>query len=375
MRYPTGTLAVALALILVGSVLASGATLGGVAGPAQTTAQADDEPAEPVTQETAYLRVVHASPDAPAVNVSLDNETVVSDLGFGNDSEYLQIESGDYRLTISAAGTDEVVYEANITVESRAVTTVAASGEVGENATVPFSPLFVRDDALTPAEGDAAVAVAHLSPDAPEVDIVTEGGTVIAENVTYGTVTDYVTVPAGDYTLEIRAATADNDGEVVDTVDVSLDEGSAYTAYAIGYFGADADENDSVGNETETPMDNETETPPADDNQTETPMDNETETPSADDTAPDGEPFQVSLVADATTDVTLPSEREPADDNETETPMDNETETPMDNGTESPSDDATETPDDGTESPPPTATETPAANETETSTETETGDV
>ncbi|QZX98440.1 DUF4397 domain-containing protein [Halobaculum rubrum] len=277
---PIKTLAVAFVMILAGSVVVSGAALGGLAGAAPAAMQqATDGPS---TQETSYLRVVHASADAPAVDVALDNETILSGVELGEASDYLEVAAGEHRLTITAADSGDVVYDANVSVEPRSVTTIAASGEVSENASQSFAPLFIRDDALQPAEGEAAVAVAHFSPDAPTVDVTVEGtDTVIADNVSYAGVSDYMTVPAGEYTLEIREATADNNGSVVTTVDVSLENGSAYTAYAVGYLDA---ENAS------------------------------------------GPGFQLSLAEDATTSVTLPSDADGG--NETEMPA-NETETPM----------------------------------------------
>ena len=308
---PTTTLAVAFVIILAGSVVVSGATLGGLAGATPAAMQAADGPS---TQETSYLRVVHASADAPAVDVALDNETVVSGIELGEASDYLEVAAGEYRLTITAAESGDVVYDANVSIEARSVTTIAASGEVSENASQAFAPLFIRDDALQPAEGEAAVAVAHLSPDAPTVDVTVEGAdTVIADNVSYAGVSDYVTVPAGEYTLEVREATADNNGSVVTTVDVSVANGSAYTAYAVGYLEAD---NAS------------------------------------------GPGFQVSLANDATTSVTLPSDAD--EGNETEIPA-NETEMPA-NETETPV--STELPEE-TETAEGTETES-SSNETET---------
>jgi len=357
-------------MILVGSVVLSGAALGGVPGAAEATLQEDAQAEEPATQQTSYLRVVHASADAPAVDVAVDGETVVSGLELGNASDYLPVEAGQHELTITTADGGDVVYESNVTLDARAATTVAASGGVSEDAAQPFSPLFIRDDALAPSEGEAAVAVAHLSPDAPTVDITVESSdAVVAENVSTGDVTDYMTVPAGDYTLEVREATADNNGSVVTTVDVSLDEGSAYTAYAVGSLGA-ANESET-GNETETPAaGNETEMP-ADGNETEMPAaGNETEMPADGNETPaagneSDSSFQIALTPDATAEIALPSEAGAAAGNETETPAaGNETETPSaGNETETPSaGDETETPAAGNE------TETPAAGTgTETS--------
>ncbi|MFB6171437.1 MAG: DUF4397 domain-containing protein, partial [Haloarculaceae archaeon] len=59
-------------------------------------------------------------------------------------------------------------------------------------------------------------------------------GTVLADDVDFQNSSGYVTVPAGDYTVEIREATPGNDGTVLATVDLSLESGMAYTALARG---------------------------------------------------------------------------------------------------------------------------------------------
>lgn len=47
------------------------------------------------------------------------------------------------------------------------------------------------------------------------------------------------TVPAGDYTLEVRPATADDDGAVATTVGVSVEGGTVYSAITAGYLSPD----------------------------------------------------------------------------------------------------------------------------------------
>lgn len=225
-------LVVLVSIALVGSVMAFGA----VAQSAQESDEtADDE------QATSYLRVVHASPDAPAVNVSVDNETVLSDVPFGAVSDYLSLQAGTYNVTVAAAeDPDTVVFEGEVTLDPASVTTLAASGEISEDAATSFEPVLISDTAVEPGDNESAVRVVHLSPDAPTVDITAaDGEVVLADNVSFQNASDYVTVPAGDYTVEIRAATEDNDGEVVTTVDVSLENGTAYSAMAVGYLNPD----------------------------------------------------------------------------------------------------------------------------------------
>ena len=319
--------AVVLAAVLGGGALIVGAQDAPQDGPATQENETD-------RQSTTYLRVVHASPDAPAVDVYVDNESVLTDVPFGEVSDYQTLAGGTRNVTITAAGDREaVVFDGTVTLDPRSVNTLAATGQVdGEEST--FLPVLYRDDALEPGADEAALSVVHLSPDAPAVDVTTEDGTVLAENVTFRNASDYATVPAGDYTVEIREATPDADGEVLLSQSVSLEGGAAYSAMGIGLASADAEqpatetppgvtETDAPTetNETEAPPEtNETEAPPEATetealpgaNETETGVGPGTETPAAGEPVAEAQqiaqPFQVLLTEDATISVSLPSE-------------------------------------------------------------------
>jgi hypothetical protein len=166
--------AVLLVPILIGGVMAVGPLA------------SNHVPAESTDQSTTHLRVAHASADAPAVDVYLDNESVVTNASFGDVTDYLTLEAGTYNLTITAAGDREaVVYEENVTLEPRTAMTVAASGGVTEGAEPAFAPRAFTDNPLTPGANDSAVRVAHLSADAPAVDVTTANGSVGAFDSAY----------------------------------------------------------------------------------------------------------------------------------------------------------------------------------------------
>lgn len=219
---PIRLLVVTLTAVLVASVMLSGAMV----------AAAQEQPEEPGQAE---LRVVHASPDAPAVDVYLDGELTLENVSYTQSSDYLTVDPGTYTVAVTPAGEpDNVVFEADLEVGEGA-TTVVVGGEVAEGGE-PLTPLVLTDDAQ-PADNETAVRLAHLSPDAPAVDVtVNETGAVLFDDVEYGTATEYVTVPAGDYTLEVRAATDSNDGDIVQEIDVTVEGGDAYTAVATGYL-------------------------------------------------------------------------------------------------------------------------------------------
>jgi hypothetical protein len=187
-----------------------------------------------VQDDEAQVRVAHVSPDAPAVDVLVDGDPVLEDVEFGTVSDYLNVSAGEHEVVIQTSENESVVFEETVTLEAGTQTTIAATGEVGEET---FEARIYEDDFEQPADDEASARLIHASPDAPAVDVtVVDSDTVLFDNVTFGNASDYETVPAGDYELEVRAATEDNDGDVVATVNVTLENGTAHTAFAAGYL-------------------------------------------------------------------------------------------------------------------------------------------
>lgn len=234
----TRTVAVGLALLVAASFgVGSVASLDGAV--ASTAQDAEGESAE--------VRIAHMSPDAPAVDVRVDNETAFQDLEFGDVTEFVELEPGDRQVTIVTAENETVVFDGTVSVRANESYTVTAAGEVSENGTQAFAPVVLRTDPAVPSGNDSAVRVAHFSPDAGPVDVtVADSDAVLADNLTFGNATEYVTVPSGAYEIEVRAAAEDNNGTVVATFNESLLDGSAYTAFAAGYAAPD----EAPGNES-----------------------------------------------------------------------------------------------------------------------------
>ncbi|MCU4740202.1 DUF4397 domain-containing protein [Natronoglomus mannanivorans] len=93
-----------------------------------------------------------------------------------------------------------------------------------------------EEDEKRPAEMPAdppetGIRAAHFSPDAPNVDIYLAGN-VVLEDVPYRTVSDYLPVDAGTYPVKITAA-GDPETVVFDQ-EVTVEQGTIYSAYAIG---------------------------------------------------------------------------------------------------------------------------------------------
>jgi hypothetical protein len=183
----------------------------------------------------ARVRVVHASPDAPAVDVWV-NDTIVafSNAPFTGITDYAELEEGTYNVKVVPTGaTEPVVIEADLDLMAGTDYTVVAV-----NTLDMIEPIVLVDNNSTPAAGKAHVRFVHASPDAPSVDIaVADGGPVLFGNVAFKEVGDYLPVDAGTYDLEVRLA---GTMDVVLTVPgLSLADQTVYTVFAMGLAGGE----------------------------------------------------------------------------------------------------------------------------------------
>jgi hypothetical protein len=186
-------------------------------------------------REFAVIRVAHFSPDAPNVDVYVDDHRLLADVPFGAVSEYLSLYPGRYGVTITAAGDPHTVaFDGHVSLAPGTDYTVAAIGELSEGT---FRPLTLVDDNSDVPDGEARVRVVHASPDAPAVDVtVGDGETTLVDDLPFGEATAALTVPAGDYDLEIRPA---DGGDPVAEIPATFEDGGVYTALAAGYLTPD----------------------------------------------------------------------------------------------------------------------------------------
>lgn len=189
--------------------------------------------ATPVGAADAMVRVVHASPDAPAVDVYVDGQRAISNLSYTQGTNYTMLPEGQHQVQVFAAGTGPggtAVIAAPVTLQGgRAYTIVAA------NVLAKIEPLVIPDDLTPPAAGKAHIRVIHASPDAPAVDVAVQGGPVPFKNAAFKAATPYTPVDAGTYTFEVRPTGTTT--AVLTTSPTALAAGRLYTVFAMGQVG------------------------------------------------------------------------------------------------------------------------------------------
>ncbi len=201
---------------------------------------------------TAQLQVVHASADAPDVNVLVNGEVPAGLAGvpFQAASPYLELEAGTIDAAVNAILADgsevEVLTAPGLALEADIAYTVIAAGStsnlLGDADANPLQ-LFLLTRPVEETIDGVRIQVLHGSPSAPEVDVYVsapdaELGTVTPATFAFGGVLDLGTVPADEYRIRITLEGVDT--VVFDSGAVALPNGSDLSIIAVDNFGPGA---------------------------------------------------------------------------------------------------------------------------------------
>ncbi len=195
----------------------------------------EDTTTNPTSMGTATVLVSHASPDAPAVDLLVDNVVVGTGLTFPNNTGYLTVNAGTRNVKVRVSGTTTNVIDANLPIAANTNYTVFAVDSVAKLSTV-----ILTDDLSAPAAGKAHVRFVHLSPNAPAVDIALQGGAVVFPNTAFKGSTVFTPLDAGTYNLEVRLAGSST--VVLSLPNVTFADGGIYTVFARGFVNGAANQ-------------------------------------------------------------------------------------------------------------------------------------
>lgn len=188
------------------------------------------------------VRVVHASPDADPVDVYLTSptadlllETPIT-LAFEDDAGPLEVAGGNYRVRVTLENDPDVVFDSGTIALPAGADILAAA--VSNTATGP-SPisLLVNTGAdqfeILDSATTADVRVGHVSPDAPDVDVVVDDafGAPAVEDLMYTQVTPYLNLVPGDYNFKV-VDSATQSVQAID-LDATLAIGTRTSVFAV----------------------------------------------------------------------------------------------------------------------------------------------
>jgi len=204
-------------VIMMLFVLAIGATI---------TAQAQGNP---------RLRLVHASPDAPAADVYVDNDLFFQNIPFTNVTAYRTLTAGEHRIRIFVAGTPpqgQAVIDATFSFGGNQDYTMVAMGQVGGIALQLFP-----DDNRTPNAGQAKIRIIQASPNLQPVNVcLVELNQCVTNDLAFKNASGYTAVSTGSYNVQLRPP---GTNEVLFTSNFGFEDRFVYTLFIMGLWQAE----------------------------------------------------------------------------------------------------------------------------------------
>ena len=216
--------------------------------------------------QTARLQVIHNSADLAAdpVDVYLWNGTTNSlvvkldDFAFRQATPFVDVPAGDSLAVIFAGSTSTSETDQAITtipvgaLAENEKYVVFANGVVDPNsyAANPDSKstafgLLVKAPAKEISSDSTKIQffVLHGATDAPTVDVIARDVATLVDNAAYGDITDYISVPAASYILDVTPGSDNNTIVASFQADLRGLAGGSAVVFASGFLDPTANQN------------------------------------------------------------------------------------------------------------------------------------
>lgn len=197
-----------------------------IPSPSPTALPIPPTDSDPTTR--AELRVVHASPDLPAVNLYLDGASIGRGFALGQfHASPLNFAAGRYTLRVlpadTASGQAESYLDYTLDLAPRDKVLALITG------TMDDLRISLYEENLDPLpENTARVTVINAIPRGPGIALQ-EANQTLLRDLYFGMVSDPIEVPAGQHTFDFVAGP-----DQVAAADIRLSERFAYTFLVVG---------------------------------------------------------------------------------------------------------------------------------------------
>ncbi len=199
------------------------------AGPARAAENADNN---------AFVRVVHAAPAAPNVDVYVDDTKLLTSFAFGTATDYVPLAAGSHTIKVTPAGqpVGSAVITGSATVTAGSYYTIAAIGNTNP-AVTPSLVVFSDDNSVE--TGKAKVRVYHLSDNAGKVAVAAApGASPVIPSLEFKNASGYLAVAPGAYTFEVTLLDKNN-AKV--TTPATLELHKVTSVFALGEVGGNGE--------------------------------------------------------------------------------------------------------------------------------------
>jgi hypothetical protein len=193
-----------------------------------------------MTPGMARARLTNAAWDAGALDLSVTGgDTLFSDVGFGDGSDYVDLSPGTYSVDLRGEEDRVLGTVADVAIEPARAYDLVAIGQLADESITLLTLVTTVDPTCAEALGitgtaeDACVRLTHAAPDSAGTDVYINDS-LVAQNLEYGSATEFVAVPAGEGRVFKVTATSAPIEEAIIEADLTLDAGQAYEVLVTG---------------------------------------------------------------------------------------------------------------------------------------------
>ncbi|WP_316770445.1 DUF4397 domain-containing protein [Pedobacter frigiditerrae] len=152
--------------------------------------------------ETAFtaVSVFNASPTFSTYDVYLnESKANAAALPFGGGLNYTKIAPGSYNIKFTTSGRPESLLTKSITLLQNTYFSYFLI-----NRSSGLDGLLLTDDLSATSTTNAFVRFINLSPDAPALDLVINGGATVTTNKLFKEASTYTSLTAGTFTFDVK---------------------------------------------------------------------------------------------------------------------------------------------------------------------------
>ena len=177
------------------------------------------------------VRVVHASPDAPAIDILVDGQPLAQGVAFGSASEYAALSPGDHQVQVVPTDGGAPIIDQTATFDGWTSNILAVVGQLANIQLLTNTVDISEIDA-----GQARLRVVNAVPDAPAIDMGVSGtDDPMVDGVQFPNPSDYQNVNPGTYDLDVR--NSDSGETLLAAPGIQIEAGQVYDLFALGQAG------------------------------------------------------------------------------------------------------------------------------------------
>ncbi|MGL4730264.1 MAG: DUF4397 domain-containing protein [Clostridium sp.] len=180
-----------------------------------------------------FLRLLHASPNAPSVDVFVNNLPLVKDFEYTEFTDYVKLLPGKYNVkVVKSSNSSDVLYDTILDVPANKIFTIAAIGNFPDD--FELYPI-VEDFTESYDDTNVQLRVVNLIPESPNVDVTFDGNELLFSDVMYKEVENYKELPPKKYNFDIKLQ--NTDVTILYIPNANLHKNKFYTIYLVGLLG------------------------------------------------------------------------------------------------------------------------------------------